>query len=142
MLNILLSVSGLPAVKSTWESILELLGVIVVFLIVVVACYYTTKFVAGRQLKSRKGSNIEVIETYTVAQNKFIQLLRIGTKYVVISVAKDNITLLTELKEDELVFNEEVSVPQVSFKDVLKNIVNKTQNGSGDDSASENKIEK
>lgn len=140
MLRVCLSATGLPAVKSTWESLLELLGVIIIFIIVVVACYYTTRFVAGKQVKNRRNGNIELIETYSIAQNKYLQLLKVGKKYIVISVSKDNITLLTELNEDEIEkFENNPVQPQVSFKEVFNNILKKN-NAAGE--ASEESKEK
>ncbi len=126
MFMIYLSATGLPGVKSTRDSLLELLGVIVIFIIVIVLCYLTTKFVAGKQIKQKSSGNIQLIETYSIAQNRYLQLLKIGRKYVVISVTKDNVSLLAELSEDELVPVETGTVQtQVSFKDVLGRMLKK-----------------
>ena len=57
------ALSGINGIKSTGESLLELLGVILIFAIVLAACYFTTKFVAGKQLKQKNSGNIEMIET-------------------------------------------------------------------------------
>lgn len=88
--------------QSSTQNLLELLGLILVFVIVLVVCYFTTKFVASRQLVQKKIGNFEVVETFAIAQNKYLQLIRMGNKYVVISVAKDAVTFITELEESEV----------------------------------------
>lgn len=46
--------------------------------------------------------NIEVIETFRIANNKYLQIIRTADKYLVIAVCKDSITMLTELSEDSI----------------------------------------
>ena len=86
----------------TLQNIAELLGLIIIFVLVLVVCDYTTRFVAGRQLRQKKKGNFETIETYAIAQNKYLQLIRMGDKYVVIAVSKDSVRYITELAEEEV----------------------------------------
>lgn len=51
-----------------------------------------------------QNKNIQVVETFRVNNNKFIQIIQVGKKYLVISVCKDVINILTELTEEELVW--------------------------------------
>ena len=51
-----------------------------------------------------KNRNIQVIETFRVNNNKFIQIIQVGKKYLVISVCKDTINILAELIEEELIW--------------------------------------
>ena len=110
------------------QSLFELLGLIIIFIIVLVVCYYTTKFVAGRQLIQKTMGNFEVIETFAIAQNKYLQLIRMGNKYVVISVSKDSVNYITEISEDE-VCQIQKSKPGSgkSFKEVLSGLYKKTE---------------
>ena len=92
----------LATAQNSLQSLFELFGLILIFVIVLVVCYYTTKFVAGRQLVQKKIGNFEVMETFAIAQNKYLQLIRMGNKYVVISVTKDSVNVITELEEAEV----------------------------------------
>lgn len=71
-----------------------------------------------------QNKNIQVVETFRVSNNKFIQ------KYLVISVCKDVVNILTELAEEELVWkpsqeeNRGVKVNE-SFQDVLSRLKDK-----------------
>lgn len=51
-----------------------------------------------------QNKNIQVVETFRVNNNKFIQIIQVGKKYLVISVCKDVINILAELTEEELVW--------------------------------------
>lgn len=51
-----------------------------------------------------QNKNIQVVETFRVSNNKFIQIIQVGKKYLVISVCKDVVNILTELTEEDLVW--------------------------------------
>ena len=51
-----------------------------------------------------QNKNIQVVETFRVSNNKFIQIIQVGKKYLVISVCKDVVNILTELTEEELLW--------------------------------------
>lgn len=112
--------------QSTVQSLFELLGLILIFVIVLVVCYFTTKFVAGRQLVQKKLGNFEVVETFPIAQNKYLQLIHMGNKYVVISVTKDSVSFITELDENEVCqIQRSTSLSGKSFKEVLSGLSKK-----------------
>ena len=105
---------------NSMESLLELIGLIVIFAVVLVVCYFTTRFVAGKQVGQRRLGNFEPIETYAITQNKYLQLVRMGSKYIVISVSKDTVSYITELEESEVCrLQHDASVQGKSFKELL-----------------------
>ena len=108
------------------ESVIELIGLIVIFLVVLVACYFTTKFIAGKQMGQKRIGNFEVIETFAISQNKYLQLVRTGNKYIVISVTKEAVSFITELDENEVVrLQAKEPVQAKSFKDILSSLSKK-----------------
>ena len=118
----------LAAAQNSLQSLFELLGLILIFVIVLVVCYYTTRFVAGRQLVQKKIGNFEVVETFPIAQNKYLQLVRMGNKYVVISVTKESITYVTELEEHEVCqIQKNNTVSGKSFMEVLSGFTKKAE---------------
>lgn len=84
------------------ESIWQLFTITVIFLVVLAVTYYTTKLIAKLQKNNVYNRNIEVIETYKLTANKYIQIVKTGDKYLVIAIAKDSVTMLTELNGDQL----------------------------------------
>ncbi len=94
----------LTNIFSGWGSFFQLIGVLLVFLFVLVITYATTRWIAGYQQGVMKNRNIQVIETFRVNNNKYIQVLQVGKKYMVISVCKDTMNILIELSEDDLIW--------------------------------------
>ena len=101
-----------------YDSFLDLITVLLIFVFVIAITLFTTKYVANYQKVQNAGKNIEVLETYRISQSKYIQIVKIGTKYVAIAVSKDTVTLLTALEETDISFNEMVNEGK-SFKDIF-----------------------
>ena len=95
----LLAITG----SSALESGIQLLGVVLIFVFVLAATYFTTKWIANYQRTTTKNRNIRIIETCRLTSNKYIQIVQVGEKYLAIAVAKDQITVLAELSEDEII---------------------------------------
>lgn len=103
-------------ISSGWESFFQLIGVLLIFLFVLVITYFTTKWIAGYQKGTMSNKNIRVIETFRVNNNKFIQIIQIGEKYLAVSVCKDTMNVLTELTEEQLTW-----LPSEEEKSAAKN---------------------
>lgn len=107
--------------SSRFESVWQLFTVSIVFIIVLGLTYYTTKWIAKIQKKQVYNKNIEVIETFKITANKYIQIIRTGDKYLVIAVAKDTITMLTEIDKDQLELSNLVEQND-NFSEILNKI--------------------
>lgn len=102
------------------NSTAELLTVLVIFVLVLTVTWLVTKWIAGYQQVHNSAKNLEVIETSRIAQNKYVQILRMGKTYVAIAVSKDTVTMLTEIPEDQLQLPEDrKGRPQKSFREIL-----------------------
>lgn len=116
---------------STIDSAAQLLTVIVLFIVVLIATWLTTRYVAGVQKGKLSGSNFETVDTFRLSQNKYVQIMRIGHKYLAVAVCKDTVTVLCELQEDEITFRDEgFTQKAVSFEDFFnkaKEIAGKKQ---------------
>lgn len=110
---------------STSGGIGELIVLIIIFVLIIIACYYATKFIGGKQLKQMKHSNFTVLDTYRITQNKFLQLVRMGNQYVVIAVTKDSVLVITHLTEEEVIKPDNKTNEVASFKHILSDIVHK-----------------
>ena len=83
---------------STIDSAAQLLTVIVLFIVVLIATWLTTRYVAGVQKGKLSGSNFETVDTFRLSQNKYVQIMRIGHKYLAVAVCRDTVTVLCELQ--------------------------------------------
>ncbi len=110
------------ATGTAGKSILELIFLLIMFAFVLAACVVTTRFVAGRQIQRRRDSNFKPLDTYQIAQNRYLQLVQIGTRYFVISVSKDSVGFIAELKEEELTKKDFEEGKPKSFKEILSDL--------------------
>lgn len=123
---------AIPKNSNTLNSVLELLGLVLLLIIILVAAYFTTRIFGNAKKNQLSNHNFTFIESYPVGQGKTLQLVRIGTKYVVISVTKDCITSIAELSEEEVtLLDEDNTNKKTSFQDILtrfKKCGNETSN--------------
>ena len=112
------------SMSSRIEAFAQLLTLFIIFILVLAITYYVTRFVGNYQKNKMSGSNINILETMRISNTKYIQVVKIGSKVFAIAVAKDTVTYLCELNEDELVYNESSSGKMLmnseSFKDILE----------------------
>lgn len=91
------------------DSFVQLITVLIIFVFVLILTYFTTRWMAGIQKGRSFNKNLRIIETISVGNNKMISIVEADTKYIVVSIGKDDVNYLTELKEEEL--------KDLSFKD-------------------------
>lgn len=102
------------------SNILQLLAAIIVFVLVLFVTYYVTKWIARSGVIQPNSKNIKVIESFKIAPNKYIQIVKLGSKFYSIGVTKENITFLAELEEEQLdLIKQDETIQNMSFKDVL-----------------------
>lgn len=109
---------------TSFQSLIQLIGVLIIFLFVLIITYFTTKWVGGFQKSQMSHGNLSVVETVRIANNKYIQIVKVGDVYLVIAVGKDEVTKLAELSEDQLSYLQpEISGrTQESFQDILNKL--------------------
>lgn len=113
------------SVSSTLSDVIQLLFMLLVFVVVLAAACYTTKFLAKTGYIQSKTANIEILESYRLAPNKSVQILKIGTKYVAVAAGKEEITFLTELSEDELELQKAETLNAPAFTEVFGSMLKK-----------------
>ena len=84
------------------SSYAQFITVLILFVLVLGITAVVTKWLAGYQKQQGVNSNIQVIETSRISNNKYIQIVRVGDTYMVIAVCKDTVTLLGQISEESL----------------------------------------
>ncbi len=108
---------------SRLSSFAQLITLLIVFIFVLVLTFYATRWMAKIQKSQFKNSNIEVIETFRLSNTKYIQIVKLGEKYVAIAVGKDTVTFLTELDESQLDLTKAVEgTNTLEFQEILKKV--------------------
>lgn len=109
----------IAALPDRAESFTQFLTVILVFVFVLGLTYLTTRFVGSYQKTKSAGRNFEVIETCKITNGKYLQIVRVGEKYVVIGIGKDSITSICELSAEDIKEVAEPKVADFSFGSIL-----------------------
>ncbi|MBD5472325.1 MAG: flagellar biosynthetic protein FliO [Lachnospiraceae bacterium] len=112
----------LLTITTRTDSYIQFITVLLLFVFILGITYLVTRWIAKFQKERVGNGNLEVIETCRITQNKYVQILRAGKKYLVIAVGKDEIHMLSEVSEDELVFREETQGQMPDFAGVLEQV--------------------
>ncbi len=105
------------------DNLLQLVVAIVIFIFVLFLTYLAARVAGTYQSNiTNHRSNIRIIETYRIANNKYIQIAKIGDKYVALGIGKDTITFLTELDEDQIKDISAMPMEKLNFKTVLSKV--------------------
>lgn len=108
-------------VASRIDSVVRFFVVLFIFLFVCVLTYFGTRFIATVQKGQMNCTNIDVVETFRIAPNKYVQIIRIADEYVAICVCKDTVTFLTKVDKGQLeLMPEKTVVGTAVFKDILE----------------------
>ncbi len=105
------------------DNFLELLISLLLFAFVIFLAYWAARIAGAYQsnvLNNR--SNIRIIETYRIANNKYIQIVKIGNQCVALGICKDTITVLTELEEDSIIDVSTMPMKKPDFKEILSKV--------------------
>ena len=104
------------------DSIAQFLTVLILFVGVLAVTVLTTRWIAGYQKQQNLNGNIEVIETQRISNSKYLQIVRVGEKYIAVAVCKDTVTMLTEVPKEQIVFRETGGVVTAGFSELFEKI--------------------
>lgn len=66
--------------SASFRSLMQLIGVLIIFVFVLIITYFTTKWVGGFQKIQMSKGNLMVLETIRIANGKFLQLVKALTE--------------------------------------------------------------
>ncbi len=90
-------------VASRTSEIAQFITLLIVFIFVLWLCAVVAKWMGGIQKDQGSSVNAEVIDTIRIAQGKWVQIIRVGSKYKVIAVCKDTVTYLGDVDEGDII---------------------------------------
>ena len=109
------------------ESFFRLVVSLFLFLFVLAACYFTTVWLGNFQKGKMGKGNIEVIEIHKLTNNKYIEIVRIGKKYYILSVTKERVEKIDIIDEADIELPDtQMSGANENFAQVLERIKNIT----------------
>lgn len=108
------------SMSSDVDSFVQFVTVLIMFVFVCILTYFSTRFIGSIQKGQMNCSNIDVVETFKIAPNKYIQIVRVGDKYVAIAVCKDTVEVITQIDKESLQLSEKGAPAPVNFKSILE----------------------
>ena len=103
-----------------FDGFIQLVTVLIIFILVLLVTYFTTRFVGGYAKNKVMNGNIEIIDSAKVAPSKYIAIVRIASKYAAIGIGKDEITYLFDVPEDAIVERSQGTVMNYDFKELME----------------------
>lgn len=110
----------LLTLSNDMNSFLQLCTILIIFVFVLAITWAATRWIANIQEGRACGSNIEVIETYRLTANKYIQIIRIGEKYLAVAVCKETVTMLEEIPAQQIHVPDKTVGAVPDFKKILE----------------------
>lgn len=83
------------------------IGIVVLFFVILFGAYYAMRYLSKVQFKKVSDGNMSIVEVLSIGQQKTLQLIRVGNKYMVIAVAKEHVTFVRDIDETDLSIREE-----------------------------------
>ena len=134
----------LAAIDSGLLNILHGIGQLLVLLLILAfvlfLAYYTSKLTAKFQNNLTKGQSMSVVETIRLQDGKFLQIVKVSDRYIVLGIGKEEITYICELDEMPERVEDSVSSDNSGFLAVLNKFTAKDNNSANevnDESAKE-----
>lgn len=105
------------------ESYMQFITILILFVFVLFLTWGVTRWIAGYQKGKGMNANMDIVETMRLANNKYLQIVRVGEKYFAIAVCKDSVTLISEIAKDDICFPQ--AETSFNFQDVLAKVQKK-----------------
>ncbi len=122
---------------SSLDSFVQFITILLLFFFVLVITYVVTRWVSGIQKVQMTGKNMELAETMRISNSKYLQIIRVGKKYLVIAVCKDTVTMLAELSPDEISPDCSNEGKALSFREILERMKHQNPVLSADEGTKE-----
>lgn len=75
----------------------EFLGLLFAFGLILLLCYYTTRFIGKKMSGSTKSKNMRIVETLSLGLDRCLYLILVGNKYFLFFSSKKGLELVSEI---------------------------------------------
>lgn len=86
------------------QSIAKIIMAMILMLLIMYLAYRVTRFLAERTMKGgKRGNYLREFDRLGMGPEQYIAIVRAGSSYYLIGVTKQNISILSEISEEQLV---------------------------------------
>ena len=107
------------SITSTTDNFFKFIGTLLLFVLIVICAYFVTRWIGNFGQGHYGNKNIKVIEGCRVGPNKMIQIVKVGNKFFVLGIGKDEISYIGEVEEQDLTIAQDMVKPLPDFKEIL-----------------------
>ncbi len=110
---------------------------ILIMALVLLAAYYTSRFLARSMRGGRKGANLQLLDQLYLGKDKFVALLQLGDKGYLVGISGQTVTALDKLdpaelarlleKQEHAADPDKKSARQARLADILKSFLTAPQ---------------
>ncbi len=102
--------------------------------LVLFAAYYFTKAISKKMTSYSSSRHLKIIDRVALSQNKFLLIVEVDKKFLLVGVSDNNINVLKEFDNLSLELNEENSIlgsnSDINFLEILNDNLKKNKLGS------------
>ncbi|HBR31055.1 MAG: flagellar biosynthetic protein FliO [Eubacteriales bacterium] len=99
-----------------------------VVVLVIIAAYLTTRWIAKKQNAYTSGKIITVLERVMLGRDVYIAVVKVDTKIYLMSISSGKVELLSELSSEVMDKYSSDGQSTTDFMKILKSIINKNGN--------------
>lgn len=115
------------------DSFVQFITVLLIFVLVLAVTYFVTRWIGNLGRQQGSSGNIEVIESARVSPGVYVEIVRIGQRYVALSVSKDTSAFICDVPEEDIVFNKNGGAVGFDFGSILDKVRTKKGTDGSDD---------
>lgn len=108
------------SISGTADNFLKFVGTLIIFVLIIACAYFVTRYIGGLGQGHYGNKNIRIIEGCRVGPNKMIQIVKVGKKFFVLGIGKDEISYIGEVEEQDLTIAQDRVEPLPDFREILK----------------------
>ncbi len=101
------------------NSFVQFMTALLVFVFVILLTRFSIKWAGKLQKSGSTNKNMEIVEVMKISPNQYVQIIKVGERYFLIGVGKEETTYFAELNQDDLDLSPEGALPQDNFQQLL-----------------------
>ncbi|HAN10597.1 MAG TPA: flagellar biosynthetic protein FliO [Clostridiales bacterium] len=107
----------------SFEVISSMISMAFILALVMGLAYITTRYVGMSSVKRFKNSNIKLIEVMSIGYQKYLYIVKVTDKFMVLSVTKDDVKLLDTVDTEKVIINQDEGLIGKDFKNMLEKVI-------------------
>ncbi|HCC08301.1 MAG TPA: flagellar biosynthetic protein FliO [Clostridiales bacterium] len=107
------------------EIMTSVISIAFILALVMGLAYITTRYIGMSSGKRFRNSNIKLIEVMSIGYQKYLYIVKVTDKFMVLSVTKDDVKLLDTVDGEKLIINKDEGLIGKDFKNILDKIINR-----------------